>query len=154
MKFIKAAQEAHAKKDPGLAASIAQANSMVRSYIICQLQGIRYRHDLQQAILKENDKLMTHYLRAIKLLVGREMLPTSPLQCRKYLFDELGYSPTAKTKTNNPSTGDIPLQKLKLKYPMNAVLDFILAYRERAKQSGQLKFVPWKTPPIQIPNMG
>lgn len=146
MKLIKRSQQAYMAADFGLTASVGQANRMIRRYMISMLQGMRFREDLRAGTLTENDKLMTHYLRALRLLVGRELLPTSPPQCRKYLFDELDYPVQYKTEVGNASTGDKAIQKLKLKFPNNAVLDFILEYRERAKESGQLKFTPWKIP--------
>jgi DNA polymerase I-like protein with 3'-5' exonuclease and polymerase domains len=146
MKLIKHAQLTHASKDAGLLASIGQANRMIRPYIISMLQGMRFRNDIREQTLRENDRLMTHYLRALRTLVGRELLPTSPQQCAKYLFEELDYPVQYKTDKGNPSTGDKAIQKLKLKFPNNAVLDFLLAYRERAKESGQLKFKPWIEP--------
>lgn len=148
MKLIKRAQQEYAQNDLGLQASIGQANRMIRPYIISMLQGMRFRNDIRTKTLNENDRLMTHYLRALRILVGRELLPTSPQQCAKYLFQELEYPVQYKTDKGNPSTGDKAIQKLKLKFPNNAVLDFILAYRERAKESGQLKFKPWIEPKI------
>lgn len=148
MRLIKQEQLAYAATDEGLWASVQQANSLIEPYLICQLTGMRYDTEKAAAIRKKNDRLMTHYLRAIKVLAGREVLPTSPKQCRDYFFRDLGYKPTMYTKdkttgqAKNPSTGEDALQKLKLKYPLNAAIDFMIAYRERAKESGMVKFNP------------
>jgi hypothetical protein len=49
-----------------------------------------------------------------------------------------------KKGTRNASLAKQNMFKLKLKYN-NPVIDFVIAYRELAKESGSLKFTPWKT---------
>ena len=57
----------------------------------------------------------------------------------------LGYPVVFKSKkTQLPSLGKKAMYKLRLKHD-NPVIDFVLAYREVAKESGSLKFNPWKT---------
>jgi len=148
MKLVHEAQLAYMADKPGLQQSVSQANSMVRPYTISQLFGMRFNEEMRKSIMHENDGLMTHYLKALKILVGHDMLPSSWQQCGKYLYEEMCYDAPFKTKTGNNATSDKALQKLKLKYPANPVLDFILRYRELAKESGQLKFTPWKTPQL------
>lgn len=148
LKLIRKAQLDYAKMDTGLMASITQSNKLIYSYIRNTLHGIPYDTDKVSIILKECDRLMTHYLRAIRMLVGYDILPSSPTQCRKYFFQDLGYKSVMKTKPSKKhpegqaSTGEKALQKLKLKYPLNFIIDLMLVYRERSKEAGMLKFEP------------
>lgn len=149
----------YARRRPGLIESIQQANDSVRPYLITTLQGIKYNQDAVEEVFKENDALMYQYIRMIRLLVGDESLkkirgkslrplPSSNLQCCKYFHDMLGYPIVARGKekkdgTRGASLGKKAMLKLKLKHN-NPVIDLCLAYREVAKESGSLKFTPWK----------
>jgi len=77
MMLIKHAIDKHAKTIPGLAASIKQVNASVRAYLTMTLQGIHFKEEYRSAIIKENDRLMTQYLRLIKILIGPIQLSTS-----------------------------------------------------------------------------
>lgn len=145
MMIIKEQQELHAKQVPGLVASIAQGNSMVYPYLVTSLLGLQYDKEKLDAKVAYNDRIMTQYLRCMKLLVGREFLPTSNKQCQEYFHDTLGYPVVGRSlQTKAPKLGEKELQKLKLKYPENPMLDFCLSYRAVKKETGSLGFTPWK----------
>lgn len=146
MMLVKAAIDDYSKDDPGLQASIDQANSMILPYLVVTIQGIRYSEIRRAAIVKYNDRLMTQYLRAIKLLVGPgiELLPTSHKQCTEYFSHMLRYPILRKSdKTGAPSWDENTLRQMKLNGNKNPVVDFCLAFRTRSKESGSLKFEPW-----------
>lgn len=159
MALVKAAQDVYSKRIPGLAASIAQANASIKPYLTTQLLGMRYDQKALDDMMTENDKKMNHYLRWIDHLVGPENLkvirgkgkssmPSSPPQCVRYFHDLLGYPVIGKGKerkdgTKAPSLGAKNMFKLRLKHA-NPVIDIIIAYRETGKESGALKFTPWR----------
>jgi hypothetical protein len=142
-----------ARQSPGYTESIDQVNRSIRPDLINTLFGIRFTEDGRTSLLRENDRLMTQYLRVIKLLVGRELLPTSNKQCVEYFHDQLGYKVVDRSKkTNVPSLGKDNIYKLKLQNPDNPVLDFTLAFRRLSKESGTLQFTPWmKAPDYESP---
>lgn len=149
----------YARRIPGLMASIQQAMSSIKPYLTTTIQGIRYDQDMLNKTIAENDRWMTQYNRMINLLVGEKSLalikgksvasmPGSNLQCCRYFHDLLGYPIVAKGKekvdgSRNPSLGKKAMYKLRLNNE-NPVIDLCLAYRETAKESGSLKFTPWK----------
>lgn len=160
MALVKQGIDKHAARTPGVKESIEQANKSIRPYLITTLQGIRYnKHELDRAV-RENDRLMMQYLRWLDILIGAETLkiirgkgkssmPSSNPQCVKYFHDLLGYPVISRGKekkdgTKNPSLGKKNLFKLRLKQE-NAVIDICLAYRELSKESGSLRFTPYKT---------
>ncbi len=127
----------------GMMASIEQVMASIRPYLITTLTGIRYKQDRIISIMSENDRMMTQHLRFIKLLVGEVFLPTSPPQCINYFHKRLGYPVVGRTKTGAPSLGEKQMLQLRLKQE-NPVIDTCLAYRQTAKESGSLKFLPFK----------
>lgn len=149
----------YAKTIPGLMDSINQAMSSIKPYLTTTLQGISYRQDILDKTMKENDRLMMQYHRMINMLVGEASLPfirgkslaplpSSNVQCCRYFHDLLGYPVVArgqetKSGDRNPSLGKKALYKLRLNHD-NPVIDISLLYRELAKESGSLKFTPWK----------
>jgi len=156
MMRIHAWQQREAAKVPGLAASIEQAMNSIRPYLITTLQGIQYDEPQLVAMMAENDQLMMEYLRIIRLLVGehawkqlkaksKKSMPTSNAQCCTYFHDMLGYPIVGRSKrTNKPSLDEKNMLKLRLKND-NPVIDFSLGYRRLAKETGSLKFQPWRT---------
>jgi hypothetical protein len=148
--LIKSKLDEYAAQVRGLPESITQVNSSVRPDLINTLQGIRYSEEERSKLFKENDRLMTHYHKMIERLVGYELLASSPKQCVDYFHNSLGYKAISKTGVGNPSLGKDNIYKLKLKYPDNPVLDFVLAFRRLSKQSGTLKFIPWMKDPNAI----
>lgn len=143
-RLVKMELDRYSGEDAGLTASIQQSNDMIQPYICIQLQGIRFNEEKRRAIMAENDKLMMHYLKAIEILVGYQVLPTSHKQCNSYFKDGMGYPVLRRSKTTQePSWDENAQQELRLKYPENPMLDFCLAYRERAKETGSLKFEEW-----------
>ena len=157
MKKIKPAIEDYARRIPGLIDSIAQGNSSIRPYLISTLQGIEYDEQARLKIVKDNDIIMTGLLRTIRMLTGDEAwkyyskgsdkaLPSSNPQCAKYFHDLLGYKVVKHSaKTGKPSLDEKSILKLRIKHHENPVLELILSFRERAKESSTLGFVPWKT---------
>jgi hypothetical protein len=142
--MIKNAMDLIAKKDPGLDASIQQSNDMIVPYLCMQLQGIKFSEEKRASIINENDKRMQHILRALKILVGTDFLPTSNKQCSQYFKDGMNYPTLKKSKrTGDPSWDEGVQWELKLLYKDNPVIDFCLKYRELAKETGSLKFEPW-----------
>jgi len=158
MYLIHKALDKYAKTIPGLTDSIACANAAIVPYLITTLQGIKYHQDRVDDIVRENDRLMEQYLRMIGILIGesgmidvrravkgkaRAFANSNP-QCIKYFHDLLGYATEGRTPTGNPSLGKKAMFKLALKHDDNPVIPLVLAYRILAKESGALKFLPWK----------
>lgn len=145
--LAKKAIDAMTDADPGLADSIKEANERVAPYLLNTLLGIRFDDELRQKLIRENDALMMQYYRCIKLLAGYEVLPTSSKQMIEFFHGKLLYKPVKMSKrTHKPSLDGDALYKLKLKYPENYVIDFAIKYRERGKETGTLRFNPWKSP--------
>jgi len=158
MFLVHKAQEKYAKTIPGLSHSIETANACIVPYLVTTLQGIRYNEEKVKKLMHENDRLMMQYLRLIKILIGEsgmedvkravkgkaKAFANSPVQTIKYFHDLLGYAEVAKTDTGKPSLGAKAMYKLALKYPENPVIQLVLRYRELAKESGALKFLPWR----------
>lgn len=159
MALVREAIDAYAVKHPGVAESIKQANESIRPYLTTSLMGIRYDASIREKTLSENDRLMTQYIRMLEILIGKDNLKTirgkgtstiatSNPQCCRYFHEMLGYPVIGKGKekkdgTRNASLGKKNMFKLRLKHE-NPVIDIILAYREVSKESGSLKFTPWK----------
>lgn len=158
MKLIYYAMLKHAAKVPGLLDSMNQVNDAIIPYMCMTLEGIRFDDELRKTIMTNNDKLMEQYIRFINILVGEKFLKklnssnktslaASNKKCVTYFHEMLGYPVVARGKENakgerNPSLGKEAIFKLKMQYD-NPVLDFIIAYREVAKESSSLKFNPW-----------
>jgi hypothetical protein len=155
MMLIRRAIDAHAKTIPGLTESIAQVMASVPAYLLMTLTGIRYKQEMLDATMKENDQLMMHYINFIHYLIGdaavkalnkksKTSIPGSNAKCVHYFHDMLGYPVVARSKkTGSPSLAKKAIYKLRLKQE-NPVLDFVLAFRETQKESGSLKFTPWR----------
>lgn len=155
MRLIKSAISDFARRIPGLESSISQAMDSIRPYITMMLQGIHYRQDLVEKIVHENDRLMTHYIKWVPWLVGADRMSFikgsgkssmlgSSAQCARYFHDVCGYPVINRSeKTNEPSLGKREMFKLRLKHE-NPLIDLCIAYRELQKESGSLKFRPWK----------
>ncbi len=154
------AQQKHANTIPGLRESIDQANASIRPYLITTILGISYNVDRVIETMAENDRLLTQYLRMIKLLIGAECskrikpksktsvecLPMSNSQCTSYFHKEMGYKvqgygKVRKDGSRAPSLAEKLMLKLRLQYN-NPVIDLCLAYRQTAKESSSLKFTP------------
>lgn len=169
MMLIYKAQIEYAKRNPGLLDSFNQANASIRPYLITSLMGMQYRDDKVEEIMKYNDRMMMQYIRMIEIMIGKEWITTlrkkgksslcaSNTQCVEYFHNLLGYDVVGKGKTKKDGTQGASLQKknllkLRLKYE-NPVIDVTMAYRETAKESGSLKFIPLKTrQEIYAPNL-
>jgi hypothetical protein len=145
--LARAAIDKYAEEKPGLMASIKEGNRRIRPYLINTLTGIKYNEEKRRKIMAENDKLAMQYLRIIRLLCGQDILPTSSKQCVNWFHSSMGYKSVKKTKKGNPSLDGDSMYKLLLKYPENVAIKFFLKYRERIKETGSLKFVPWVSLP-------
>lgn len=145
MLLVKEAQLEFARKIPGLYESIQQANASIRSYLITSLMGLRFNENAREAWVKENDRLLTQYLRIMTLLTGPSVAPLiSNQKCVRYFHDQLGYPVVARSKkTKNPSLAEDALLKLRLNHD-NPVIDFLIKYRQTQKEVGTLNFEPWK----------
>jgi len=141
---VKKAIDVYAPTQQGLVESIAQTQSQVPAYLTCSLHGMRYSLSALETIRDHNVALIAQYLRVLRILVGHDLLPTSPKQVAKYLFDELGYSPISRGKAG-PKADSKSMLQLRLKHPDNAVITLVLACRSLRKELGTLKFLPWKT---------
>lgn len=156
MMLIRRAIDAHAKSIPGLTESVAQVNESVGAYNLMTLMGIRYKQEMLDAVMQENDELMMQYNRIIDFLVGKQAVDTlnrkskksiagSNTKCVQYFHDMLGYKVVMHSKkTMKPSLAKKAMYKLRIRNA-NPVIDYILNYREVAKESGSLKFTPWTT---------
>lgn len=154
------AQTNYSNSDRGLKDSIQEVNSYVRPYLICMLQGIRYDETIRTSIMDENDRLMNQYLRMLEVCIGKQNLekirgsgksgmPGSSKQCCRYFHDILNYPVQGRSKETNQASLDAKsFYKLTLALKQlgiyNPVIDIVLAYRTLAKESGSLKFKPWK----------
>jgi len=159
MQLVHKAINEYAARRPGLTESIQQANDSIKPYLTTSVQGIKMDYDKRDEVMQENDGLMEQYLRLIDLLIGRDFvkalrgkgksgMPGSNLQCCRYFHDTLGYpivnyGKQRKDGTKGPSLGKKNMLKLRLKHD-NPVIDIVLAYRETSKESGSLKFTPYK----------
>lgn len=155
MRLIRQSVDAYAATIPGLAESIQQVMESIPAYQLMTLMGIRYKQELLDEVMRENDGLMNHYNRIIKFLIGQQAMkvldskspkaiPGSNSKCTKYFHEMLGYPIVDKSKkTDKPSLGKKNMYKLRLRHD-NPVIDYVLAYRETQKESGSLKFTPWK----------
>jgi len=143
MRLIKEAQMKYAKNDPGLLASINQAMKSIRPYLIMSILGMKYSEERRQSWINESDRLMMQYARIMKILTGDnvEML-ISNKKCTKYFHDLLGYPIVKRTKTGASSLSADALLKLKLRHE-NPVIDFLIKYREKQKETGTLQFKEW-----------
>jgi hypothetical protein len=147
---------------PGLTDSIALAQRSIVPYSTTTLQGILYSKQKLDAVCKENDEWMMQYLRMIKLLIGESGMeqiwngkkkvaafPSSNPQCIRYFHELLGYGiqgrgkPDRETGERKPSLGKKAMYRLAIKHN-NPVITLTLLYRQLKRETGSLKFIPWK----------
>jgi hypothetical protein len=163
--------ERYARTIPGLSDSISAAMDNIRPYLVASLLGIAYDEPERQQLVATNDRMMQQYLRAIRLLIGKDgmdevgravkgkprAMPSSNPQCVRYFHDMLGYPVVRRGKptkdgTTNPSLAKQAMFKLRLKND-NPVIDFCIAYREtKIETTTPLGFIPWKDDSGQVIN--
>jgi len=154
MKLIRKGQETYAKTQPGLGSSIEATNRCCYPYLINTLFGINYSPESLNTMFEQNDRLITQYLRLLKILLGPKLCSEvmsgskthilgSPKQCVRYYHEIMGYPKVDRTPSGEPSLAADALYKLKLKKPDNISIDILLKLRERIKESGSLKFEAW-----------
>jgi len=145
---LKMRQLEFADSIPGLRASIDQANASIRPYLIANLLGMHYDETLRASRVQEYDRLMTQYMRCMKILTGPNVPPLiSNQKCTRYFHDMLGYKVVGRSaKTRAPSLAKDDLYKLKMKLEdsPNPVIDLLIRYRKVQKDSGLLQFNPWR----------
>lgn len=164
MSLIRQEQEKMAKRIPGMWESVCAVQRAIRPYMTCSLQGIQFDDEIRQKRIAENDRLMTHYLRFIDILVGTEgmkevqscikskhpgSMPGANKQMVNYFHNILGYpivqrNPPDQNGIRNPSLAAKALYKLRLKHD-NPVIDFAIQYRQtKLETTTPLGFLPWK----------
>lgn len=163
MREVKKGMMAYARTQPGLEASIQQANDSLVPYLTTVLQGILYDEKKVEENLLVNDRILNGLLRLLTAAVGSDKLeeirgngessmPSSSPQCCKYFHDYCGYpiqgyGKVGKTGKRNPSLNEKNFLKLVMKLEdrgiKNCVVDIVLGYRSIAKESSMLRFQPW-----------
>jgi hypothetical protein len=146
MRFIRTAQMKYAKSVDGLEWSIQQSNSLMYPFLLNTLHGMNVDVERRETMMKENDRLLNHYQRALDYLTKPYSLnASSNPSCCNYFHGLLDYPVVGRSKkTGEPSLNETNLLKLKLKNPDNAAIDFCIKYRQVKKEFGSLKFIPWK----------
>lgn len=124
--------------------SIKQVNRQIIPYLTMSLMGIRYDPDLVTTMVAENDKKLNALLRILEYLIGFSFLPTSNKQCVNY-FHSLMDLPAIKRskKTDKPSLDEASLYKLAVKSD-HPIIPITIFFRQTVKETGTLKFIPWK----------
>jgi hypothetical protein len=164
MSLVRQEQKKLAARIPGMAESIEAVQRAIRPYITMSLQGIQYDNEMRQSKVRENDRLMTHYLNFIDILIGKEGIrevqsvikskhpgafPGANKQTVNYFHNILGYpvvqrNPPDQHGVRNPSLAAKAMYKLRLKHD-NPVIDFAIAYRQtKLETTTPLGFLPWK----------
>jgi len=159
MSLIRQRQYEFAKTIPGLTESINLANRSIRPYITSIVQGVKYSQNEVDALVKENDELMSQYNRIIEKLIGpaglahchaatkskhKAFFPSSNVQCCDYFHDQLGYPVVQRSSTTQkPLLGKQQLYKLALEHK-NPVITFSLLYRQVQKETSAVMFNPFK----------
>lgn len=147
MREVKKGILKHAEKIKSLE-SIQQVNKSIVPYLSLMLTGIRFNNDMRTKKMADNDKRMMEILRLLKYLVGYDFLPTSPKQCVDYFHNDLGFSIVGKSKrTGKPSLDEKNMMKLYVRND-HPVIPLCLEFRRLSKETGSLKFNPWRTPSI------
>lgn len=145
MRLIHQGQVRYASTIPGLLDSIKVANSMVRPYLLISLMGLHYNEQVRASRLEELDAQLNGIMRILKLLLGFELLPSSPKQLNHYFSELMGYKAYAKTEKGDNSWGGANLIKLRLAHPENVAIYAIMKFKILQKMAGELKFKPYKT---------
>lgn len=123
--------------------SVEQVNASIYPYLVMSLQGIHYSSELIDKRLEANERRLVQLARVLKVLVGHDLLPTSNKSCVKYFHSEMGFKAVRKTDTGNPSLDEKSLYKLAVANNCPTI-PVCLEYRRIAKESGMLKFSPFK----------
>lgn len=143
MRLVKEAQLKYASSDPGLMASINQAMKSIRPYLTMSLLGMKFDDEERKAWIDNSDRLAMQYQRIIQILTGPKVpMLISNKKCVSYFHEMLGYNIVKRTATSAASLSADALLKLKLKHE-NPVIDFLIKYREKLKESGTLNFKVW-----------
>lgn len=166
MYLVHKAIEDYSRTIPGLEQSISRAQRSIIPYLKESLQGISYDEKARADLVSYNDRLMMQYIRMANILVGDEgleeiksnlksksktsFLGSDKQQC-VYFHDLLSYPVLFRSeKTGDPSLGKKIMYRLAMKYPDNPLIPLILHYRKIKKETGAMKFIPWKDDKGQI----
>lgn len=164
---LKKAQDEYAKAHIGIRSSIDSVNSYVRPYLTTTLTGIRYNNSALQQNILDNDKKCNAYLKMLDILVGKDTLKkirqkgkgsiaSSSVQAVRYFYEMLQYPVNPRfnsDKTGKPSLSAKAIYDLQLRLAtyveknggvVNPVLSIIVAFRQVMKETGTLKFIPYK----------
>lgn len=135
-------QHARAASNSALAESFRTANASIEPYMRAGFVGFEFDERERIRARADLSRRAKQLGRILSVLVGHDILPSSPQQLSRYLYDELKYPVIERTPTGAPSTGADVLYKLLLKYPQNLALKTILALRDLNKQTDMLQFEP------------
>jgi len=142
LRDILVSQMEYVNKDPGLMASVADANSAIYPYLLASVTGMELSlktvRDKQSGLAKQ----LTDLKRVLACLTGREDFnPASNKHIQEWLFDGgLGYPVLEKTATEAPATDMATLYRLIIKFPSNVALKLLIMFKELAKVDGMLGF--------------
>jgi hypothetical protein len=162
MRLVKEAQVAYAAARKGMLESINQVNASSKPYLSIEFTGMRLDGEAWKSRIDTNDRLMMQYNRILRALLGEATvahlinlnktgkklfaLASSNKQACEYFHNLLGYKVMARSmKTRKPSLAKEAMYKLKLQYPDNPVIDFVLAFRRLQKETGSIQFNPMFT---------
>ncbi len=141
LKLIKDAQTSYSKDNPGLIASIRQANESLVPYLVNSCQGLRLD---QQALVESSNMLGRHadvFRKIAGILVGKPFNPGSAKQCKDFFHGELNY-PVVTKGLDGPKLGSKQLYQLMIKTG-NPLIPVILKYRKAAKDKSMLESELW-----------
>ena len=144
MWLIKREQDKMAARDLGLSDSIKWAMRSIKPYLTMTLLGLHFNAEERLAWIKESDRLMTQYLRLMRIMCGPKVPPLiSNKSCTEYFHNQLGYPVVSRSlKTGNPGLAEDNLLKLRLLVD-NPVIDVLIKYREKQKETSTLMFKIW-----------
>lgn len=127
--------------------SMEQANNSLVPYLWTSFIGLNIDTEELEALLKLNQRKLDFITRVLGILTGIPKFNAgSSQQCAVYFHDMLLYEVIKYSeKTKKPSVDINVLYKLRLNYPENPVINFIITYRAIAKENGSLKINLWKT---------
>lgn len=159
MRLVKEGIDSYSSTIPGLKDSISTAMECIVPYLTATVMGIRVNQEKVNSMVAENDRLMMQYNRMIEILIGEvgmklcrasikgkaKMFANSPKQTMDYFYNQMGYPVQRNPSTKEPSLGKKQMYILQLKKP-SPVITLICAFRQVAKETSRLRFVPFPSP--------
>lgn len=142
MRAVHKAQLEYIAGNPGLTASVNQANDSIYPYLLTMLNGIAYDNLKLIREKLSHMRYLSQVSRIARILSGDGSFnPNSTDQAIKYFHTKLGYAVQGRTDTGRPALGQTELLKLRLHYP-NPLIDVIIRYRLTQKELSMLEFIP------------